>query len=217
MFLVAFLWAGLWWMWPENVPHRWQAPRQPFQIKLVSTAGALQSVGDPTAFAFDSSVSYKQGDGQSAELLRMPGMPEGRRMFLDMRAKDFERRAPGPASGDSVWRKDEQLYEAAWDEEAVFGRTEQENQLVFELSQNLLEAGYEPGEFTEDELKGLAAGWEVRVLLDIDKTGAPAHVLIEKGSGNEDIDALVYRKILLGKPGSRALRGGRLKISYGFE
>lgn len=204
-------------MWPENVPEKWHAPRKPFKIQLVSVASALQLAEDPTAFAFNSDISYQRPDGEARELLRMPGMDEGSGRFLGMSGQAVKSSARGSSSEYSVWRKSQPGYEAAWENKEVFQRTQPQKQLVVQVSENLAETGYEPGPFAEEDLKSLASGWEVQVLLDIDKTGAPVHVLIEKGSGNEDIDALVCRKVLAGKQGSKELRGGRIKVSYGFE
>lgn len=215
--LVAFLWVGLWKMWPSPEPYVWEPERRPFKITFISTAEALELVSDPTVFAFDSDVSFHAADEASPELLRMPGMSEGKSEFLVMSDQVMKARARSAAAEYSVWERREGKFEGMWSQKALFESRTPERQLVVFVSDDLRKAELSLPEFTEEELSDILPGWEAQVLVDIDKSGIPVHVLIEKGTGNKDIDALICRKILLSRAAKKETRGGRVTVSYGQE
>ena len=215
--LVAFLWVGLWQMWPSPAAYTWQPEKKPFKVTFISTAEALEFVGDPTVFAFDSDISFRAEKAAAPELLRMPGMPDGKSEFLAMSGQVMKVRARSSATEYSAWERRKGEFEGMWRQQSLFATRAPERQLVVLMSRNLKDADFKLPEFTENELRDVAPGWEAKVLVDVDKTGVPVHVLIEKGTGNKDIDGLICQKILLGRAAKKETRGGRVIVSYGQE
>lgn len=215
--LVVLLWAGLWRVWPVAQPYTWRPERKPFKVTFLPAAELPELAATPTVFALDSAISYQPERVSRAELLRMPGMPEGKQEFMPISMQVLQPRERGSLVDYSVWEKLTNDFFGAWDGGKVFSRAVKEDQLVVVLSDNLSVVGFTVPAFTADELKAFSPGWEVRVLVDIDKLGLPKHVLIEKGSGNKDIDSLICSKILVGRADKKEAKGGRVTVSYGSE
>ncbi len=204
-------------MWPTAQPYTWHPERKPFKVTFVPAAELPALAVDPTVFAFDSAVSYQPIREQSKELLRMPEMSAGKQEFMPISGQVLKPRASGAVSDYSVWERRTNDFADVWAGERVFGRTERELQLVVLLSENLESSGFVMAELSDAELKAVSAGWEIQILVDIDKSGLPAHVLIEKGTGNKDIDALICSKILVSRADKKETKSGRVTVSYGSE
>jgi len=202
-------------MWPQYQHSIWAPPSKPFVIRYVAEETALKMVNDPTVFAFAAGTPV--GVPRKEASLRVPGLPEGRKEFLEMSGQTVKSRARGGASEYSVWEKRNGKFDDEWGGGGVFAKREPKLHLVVQMSDNLSAVGYVHVELSEDDFRKGPAGWEVQVLVDVDKSGVPSHVLIEKSSGNTDIDSIVCQKILLGRTDKREVRGGRIKVSYGFE
>ena len=215
--LVALLWGGLWKMWPDQQFYAWRPEKKPFRVRFVSTAEALQLVDDPTIFAFESKASYRGVGAENPELLKMSESSQVRREFLPMNGRGPMAGAGGAASDYSVWQRRQRGFEDAWADGKAFGTRDPGKQFVMEISDNLRAAGYAVEPFVPADFESIMPGWEVQVLVDVDESGVPAHVLVEKGSGNRDIDTMICRKVLLGRSQKTETRGGRIKISYGSE
>lgn len=216
--LVAFLWIGLWMMWPDSKLPASQPRSKPFRVAYASSSPTSGPVEDPALFAFDSHVSFGPESSGFTELLRMPGMQRGKQRFLAISDDVLNARTTSAVSGWSVWAKKDTGFRSVWDDASLFTTREVSPQMLLHLTANLKDAGFEVPVFVDDEVLKRLPGWEARVMVDLDKEGIPKHVIIEKGSGNRDIDAVICRQILLGRAVSKeVIKGGRVTVSYGSE
>lgn len=216
--LVAVIWGGIWMMWPDPQPAAAKRDIKPFKVVFVSNVPASGPVIDPASFAFDSLASFRPSSLASPNLLRMPAMHKGPKQFLGIGKNVLNARPANSVAGWSLWDRKDADFRSVFSDALLFAPREPSPQMVVMLTDNLKEAGFNVPAFADDELLKRLPGWEARVMVDLDKEGLPQHVLIEKGSGNRDIDAIICRQILLGRAGSKKeTRGGRVTVSYGLE
>lgn len=205
-------------MWPDSGPAAAEPAGRPFKVVFVSASGEEVLVDDPASFAFDSPFAFRPVSLEAPDLLRTPTMQKGPKQFLGLSEKKLNEEAADPVSGWSVWQMKESGFRSAFSDAELFTVREPAPQLITMLTDNLGDAGFSLPAFEEEEVIRKLPGWEIRVVLDLDKEGIPQHVLVEKSSGNRDIDAFICRQILLGRAASKKeTRSGRVTVSYGLE
>ena len=145
-------------------------------------------------------------------------MQRGKKQFLVISDDVLKARTTNTVSGWTVWDKKDSGFRSVWNDASLFTVRKPVPQMLLHLTANLRDAGFEVPVFADDEVLRRLPGWEARVMVDLDKEGMPKHVVIEKGSGNRDIDAVICRQILLGRSVSKeVIKGGRVTVSFGLE
>lgn len=205
-------------MWPEAMLPAWRHSKVPFSIRYISQFAGIDPVQDPSFIAFFSDSASGQSAVEDLDVLRVPVLSWSLNRAAASESGLFSGRyAKEEASFCSIWSRVGDGFMSRWHRTDPSPKPVPGAQCLVYLSETLRNAGFIVPAFTDSELNSFSSGWEVQLVLDLTHTGIPEHVLVEKSSGNRDIDRMVYLKVLGGKAGPGAVRGGRVNVSYGTE
>lgn len=216
--VVAGAWIGLWFLMPDSSGIV-KTPRKKTITKMGFprfTTGITPDYKMPDLISYPSDASFKIGLKKVEQVeIEMPELGTKTMDYLDERnfaVTESSLSMPDISASISTGYD----YVPKWDEvkSAPIARVT-DNQVKTVVTDGLKAAGFTFPSIAEQEIGPYKGVWTVVVSLEIDDAGYPEKVFIERSSGNNDIDAMVCKKINQGRVKDPKFRGaGKVTAVY---